>query len=102
MVRRGSVKRFFVYILASKKDGFLYTGLTSDLPKRIWEHKEGVAEGHTKSYSIKRLVYYEIHDTFEQAEILEKRIKRWRREWKDRLIEENNPEWNDLYSEICK
>nr|WP_041794312.1 GIY-YIG nuclease family protein [Micavibrio aeruginosavorus] len=96
------MKRFFVYILASKKDGFLYTGLTSDLPKRIWEHKEGVAEGHTKSYSIKRLVYYEIHDTFEQAEIREKRIKRWRREWKDRLIEENNPEWNDLYSEICK
>lgn len=96
------MKRFFVYILASKKNGFLYTGLTSDLPKRIWEHKEGVAEGHTKSYSIKRLVYYEIHDTFEQAEIREKRIKRWRREWKDRLIEENNPEWNDLYSEICK
>ena len=96
------MKRFFVYILASKKNGFLYTGLTSDLPKRIWEHKEGVAEGHTKSYSIKRLVYYEIHDTFEQAEIREKRIKRWRREWKDLLIQENNPEWNDLYSEICK
>ncbi|WP_041802920.1 GIY-YIG nuclease family protein [Micavibrio aeruginosavorus] len=96
------MKIFYVYILASKKDGFLYTGLTSDLPKRIWEHKEGVAEGHTKSYSIKRLVYYEIHDTFEQAEIREKRIKRWRREWKDRLVEERNPEWNDLYSEICK
>lgn len=96
------MKKFYVYILASKKGGFLYTGLTSDLPKRIWEHKEGVAEGHTKSYSIKRLVYYEIHDTFEQAEIREKRIKRWRREWKDRLVEERNPEWNDLYSEICK
>ena len=96
------MKRFYVYILASKKNGFLYIGLTSDLPKRIWEHREDVVDGHTKKYSIKRLVYYEIYDTFEPAEQREKKLKRWRREWKNALIESGNPDWNDLYKEICK
>lgn len=96
------MKKFCVYILASKKNGFLYTGLTSNLPKRVWEHREAVVDGHTKTYSIKRLVYYEVHDAFEAAEQREKAIKRWRRAWKDALIDESNPDWNDLYAEICK
>ncbi len=96
------MKRFYVYILASKKKGFLYIGLTSNLPKRVWEHKEGVADGHTKKYSIKRLVYFEVFDEFEPAERYEKKLKRWRRDWKEELIETKNPDWSDLYSEICK
>ena len=96
------MKQFYVYILANKKNGFLYIGLTSNLPKRIWEHKESVVDGHTKKYNIKRLVHYEIYDSFEPAEQREKKLKRWRREWKDKLIAEANPDWNDLYKEICK
>ena len=95
------MKRFYVYILANKKNGFLYVGVTSDLVKRIWQHKEGVAEGHTKKYSIKRLVYFEVFDEFEPAEQREKKLKRWRREWKDQLIESVNPEWNDLYHTVA-
>lgn len=96
------MKQFCVYILANKKNGFLYTGLTSNLQKRVWEHKEGVVEGHTKKYSIKRLVYFETHDNFESAEQREKRLKRWRRKWKDELIGTSNPDWNDLYYEITQ
>jgi len=91
------MKEFYVYILASKKHGFLYTGLTSDLIKRVWERKNEVIEGHTKKYSIKRLVYFERHDDFDQAVKREKQIKRWRRAWKDALIEKDNPDWRDLY-----
>lgn len=96
------MKRFYVYILANKKNGFIYIGMTSDLQKRVWEHKNAVVDGHTKKYSIKRLVYYEIFDTFEPAAEREKKLKRWRREWKDELIGSANPEWNELYDEICK
>lgn len=95
-------KRFYVYILASKKRGFLYTGLTSDLVKRVWEHKNSVVEGHTKKYSIKRLVYFEINENFESAQTKEKLLKRWRRSWKDELIEKENPDWNDLYKKISQ
>jgi putative endonuclease len=95
-------KKFYVYILASKKNGFLYIGLTSNLPKRISEHREGIYDGHTKTYSIKRLVYYEAHDTFEPAEQREKRLKRWHRPWKNELIEQTNPDWRDLYPVICQ
>ncbi|MCB9990846.1 MAG: GIY-YIG nuclease family protein [Rhodospirillales bacterium] len=96
------MKIFYVYILANKRNGFLYIGLTSDLPKRVWEHKNGVVKGHTQKYSIKRLVYYEVFDNFEAAEQREKRLKRWRRAWKDELIETTNPDWNDLYKEVVK
>ena len=96
------MKKFYVYILAHKKNGFLYTGLTSNLPKRIWEHKNGVAEGHTKTYNIKRLVYFEIFDDFENAAAREKKLKKWRRQWKIDLIETNNPEWGDLYEKILQ
>ena len=93
-------KNFFVYILASKKNGTLYTGVTSDLVKRIWQHKNNAVAGFTKKYKLKILVYYEIFNDAESAITREKRIKKWRRAWKLRLIEEKNPRWKDLYDEI--
>ena len=95
-------KRFYVYILASKRNGTLYTGVTSDLPKRVWEHKEDLIEGFTKKYNVKKLVHYEIYDDAESAITREKRIKKWRRKWKLKLIEEKNPQWKDLYEEILR
>ena len=93
-------KQFFVYILASKRNGTLYTGITSDLVKRVWQHKNNSVEGFTKKYNVKILVYYEIYNDAESAITREKRIKKWRRAWKLRLIEEKNPHWKDLYDEI--
>ena len=93
-------KQFFVYILASKRNGTLYTGITSDLVKRVWQHKNNSVEGFTKKYNVKILVYYEICNDAESAITREKRIKKWRRAWKLRLIEEKNPHWKDLYDEI--
>lgn len=90
-------KYFYVYILASDRNGTIYTGVTSNLPKRIWEHKEKFVEGFTKQYEIDKLVWYEQHENAEIAITREKRIKKWNREWKVRLIEEANPYWNDLY-----
>jgi putative endonuclease len=95
------MKQFYVYILANKKNGFLYVGMTSNLAKRIWEHREALVEGHTKTYSIKRLVYFEIFDDSENAAHRERKLKRWRREWKIALIEKENPDWNDLYKKIA-
>ena len=89
-----------VYILASKKNGTLYTGMTSDLLKRVYEHKEGLAEGFTKKYGVKLLVYYEIHENPDLAIKREKRIKKWNRAWKINLIEKDNPEWDDLYGDL--
>ena len=96
----GMNKQFFVYILASKRNGTLYTGITSDLVKRVWQHKNNSVEGFTKKYNVKILVYYEIYDDAENAIVREKRIKKWKRAWKLRLIEEKNPHWKDLYDEI--
>ena len=93
-------KQFYVYILASKRNGTLYTGVTSDLIQRVWQHKNNMVEGFTKKYNVKTLVYYEVHESAESALTREKRIKRWRRAWKLRLIEDNNPEWKDLYEQI--
>ncbi len=95
-------KRFYVYILASKKGGVLYTGITSDLPKRMYQHREGLSEGFSKKYFVKRLVYFEIYDDAETAIHREKCIKRWKRDWKIELIEKENPGWNDLYEMICQ
>ena len=92
-------KQFYVYILASQRNGTLYTGMTSDLVKRIWQHKNGEVEGFTKQYNVKTLVYYEIHQSAESAIVREKQIKKWRRKWKLRLIEKDNPYWKDLYKE---
>jgi putative endonuclease len=93
-------KQFYVYILASKRNGTLYTGVTSDLIQRVWQHKHDMVEGFTKKYGVKKLVYYEVHDNAESAVTREKRIKKWRRKWKLRLIEEKNPQWTDLHDEI--
>ncbi|STX93113.1 Excinuclease ABC C subunit domain-containing protein [Legionella londiniensis] len=88
--------QYFVYILASKAYGTLYTGITSNLVQRIYQHKKGLAEGFTKRYSVHRLVYYEIHSDVYEAIIREKHIKKWNRQWKINLIEQNNPQWLDL------
>jgi putative endonuclease len=87
----------FVYILASKKNGTLYTGVTSDLGQRVWQHKDEIFSGFTKKYGVKRLFWYREYDSIIEAIADEKRIKRWRREWKIKLIEEMNPDWNELY-----
>ena len=93
-------KSFCVYILASDRNGTLYVGVTSDLVKRVWQHREGQAEGFTKKYGVKDLVWYEMHDGAESAIAREKRLKSWRRAWKIELIEAMNPYWNDLYASI--
>ena len=94
------MKQPAVYILASKQNGTLYTGVTSDLTKRMWEHKSDLADGFTKKYVIHRLIYFELHEDMASAITREKQIKKWNRAWKIRLIEKTNPEWRDLYSNI--
>ncbi len=89
-----------VYILASQKNGTLYTGVTSNLLKRIWEHKSDAVEGFTQKYSVHTLVWYEIHETMASAIQREKSIKNWKRAWKIKLIEEANPHWQDLYPSL--
>jgi putative endonuclease len=102
-LRRGDdtgVKQPCVYILASRRNGTLYIGVTSDLPKRVWEHRSDVVEGFTKRYRVHTLVYYELHMTMEGAITREKQMKEWRRAWKLRLIEKANPDWRDLYEAL--
>ncbi len=89
-----------VYLLASKRNGTLYAGVTSNLVKRTWEHKQHVVEGFTKKYGVDRLVWYEVHETMESAITREKAIKNWKRAWKIKVIEAINPQWRDLYSDI--
>ena len=89
-----------VYMLASKRNGTLYIGVTSDLVRRVWQHKSGLAEGFAKERGAQRLVWYEIHPTMESAIVREKRMKGWHRSWKVRLIEETNYDWVDLYEQI--
>ncbi|WP_457671293.1 GIY-YIG nuclease family protein [Thiolapillus sp.] len=86
-----------VYILASKRNGTLYTGATSNLIKRVWEHKSNVVQGFTSKYGVHRLVWYELHEDMASAIQREKAIKHWKRAWKIRVIEEKNPQWRDLY-----
>ena len=86
-----------VYLMASRKNGTLYVGITSDLVKRVWEHKNDVVEGLTKRYRVHTLVWYEVHQAMESAICREKAIKEWKRTWKIELIEHVNPEWRDLY-----
>ena len=93
-------KSFCVYLLASRRNGTLYIGVTSNLTQRAWQHKEGLADGFTKEHGLKNLVWYEQHESADSAITREKQIKKWNREWKIRLIEESNPYWNDLYPEI--
>ncbi len=90
----------WVYIMTDRPNGTLYVGVTSDLARRVWEHREGVADGFTRRYGLKRLVYAERHDDIRAAIHREKRLKRWLRAWKVRLILENNPGWADLYDTL--
>jgi len=94
-------KQFYVYILTKRRNSTFYVGITSDLPKRIWEHKNEVADSFTKKHDIKMLVYYEVFDNAEYAIRREKRLKRWNRAWKMKVIEAMNPHWHDLYEDIC-
>ena len=88
-----------VYILANNPNGTLYIGVTSNLVQRVWQHKNDLVEGFTKRYGIHRLVWYEAHENMESAITREKMLKRWKRAWKIRLIQEANPKWSDLYDE---
>ena len=91
---------FYVYIVASGRNGTIYTGMTDELGRRIWEHKTKAIKGFTSRYGCDKLVWYETHETREAAFIRERRIKEWRRSWKIKLIEETNPTWRDLYDDL--
>jgi putative endonuclease len=93
-------RQYYVYLLASKRNGTLYIGVTSDLVKRVYEHKNNLVDGFTKEYHVHKLVYYEVTDDINGAIIREKQIKKWKRAWKIELIEKNNPDWRDLYAEL--
>ncbi|NQZ52644.1 MAG: GIY-YIG nuclease family protein [Piscirickettsiaceae bacterium] len=90
-----------VYILASKRNGTLYIGVTSNLIKRIWEHKNNVFGGFSQKYHVHNLVWYELHQEMASAISREKKLKKWRRQWKTELIEKENVNWRDLYQSIC-
>jgi len=90
----------WVYIVTNRPNGTLYIGVTSDLARRAWEHREGVAEGFTKRHGLKRLVYAERHEDIRDAIRREKRLKRWPRQWKINLIRQSNPDWRDLYRDL--
>ena len=94
------MKSFYVYIMASKRNGTLYTGVTNDIARRAYEHKMDINECFTKRYKVHILVYFEEYDSIEDAIWREKCIKRWKRNWKIKLIEEDNPNWIDLYDEL--
>ncbi|MFG0251866.1 MAG: GIY-YIG nuclease family protein [Phycisphaerales bacterium JB038] len=94
------MKQPAVYILASRRYGTLYVGVTSDLVKRIWEHRNGLVDGFTKEHGIQVLVYFELHSDMASAITREKQLKKWKRAWKIRLIGEKNPKWTDLYEAI--
>lgn len=94
------MKNYYVYIMANKKNGTLYTGVTNDLVRRVGEHKSGLGAEFTRRYEIERLVWYEQCTDVEAAIAAEKRFKRWRRAWKIDLIEQSNPDWRDLYGDL--
>lgn len=95
------MRAWFVYIMANKRNGTLYTGVTSDLPKRVWEHKSKTApNSFTTKYNLSQLVYFEPCQTYKEALPREKQIKKWQRKWKLELIEKMNPEWRDLYENL--
>ncbi len=94
------VKQPCVYILANKRNGTLYIGVTSNLVQSVWQHKQGLIEGFTKKYGLYILVYYELHQSMVFAITREKQLKKWNRDWKVRLIEESNSDWQDLWESI--
>lgn len=96
------MKNYYVYIMSSKKNGTLYTGITNNLIKRVYEHKNNLPQGFTSKYNVHKLVYFEQFEDINEAILREKRIKKWKRNWKIKLIEKDNPEWEDIYHEIIK
>ena len=94
------MKEYYVYILASKKNGTLYIGVTSHLQKRLYEHKHDLVKGFSKKYKVHKLVYFENTNNINEALLREKRMKKWKREWKIKLIEKDNPNWKDLYNDL--
>lgn len=94
-------KNFYVYILTNKMNGTLYVGVTSNLVKRVWEHKNEIAESFTKKHGLKTLVYFEVFNDPENAILREKKLKKWPRLYKTNIINNTNPDWNDLYEGIC-
>jgi putative endonuclease len=100
-VTQSLMKQPCIYILASKRNGTLYIGVTSDPAQRVYQHRTDAAEGFTRSYQVHRLVHYEMHDTMESAIVREKQLKKWNRKWKLGLIEKMNPEWRDLWPDIA-
>ena len=94
------MKQYYVYIQASKRNGTLYIGVTGDLVKRVYEHKQNDVEGFTKQYKVHNLVYYDTYGDVSEAILREKQMKKWNRQWKINLIEKHNPQWVDLYQEI--
>ena len=94
------MKQPFVYILASRRNGTLYIGVTSNLAERVWQHKSGMFDGFTKKYGVHTLVWHEAHATMESAIAREKALKKWNRAWKLKLIEKANPTWRDLYHDV--
>jgi putative endonuclease len=98
----GVMNRACVYILASKRNGTLYVGVTSDVARRVWEHRSGAVASFTRQYGVYLLVYAEFHETMPDAILREKQIKKWRRKWKLELIERDNCEWRDLYPDIMR
>ncbi len=96
------MKQFYVYILCNKRNGTLYTGVTSDLIKRVYQHRNDLVDGFTKEYGVHQLAWYEVHASSQAAIVREKQIKKWNRQWKLELIEKLNPEWKDLYLEVTQ
>ena len=94
------MRKSCVYMLASRRNGTLYIGATSNLEERVWQHKRGLVEGFTKRYGVHMLVWYEVHETMGSAVARERALKEWNRAWKLRLIEESNPKWEDLYDSL--
>jgi putative endonuclease len=97
----GAMKNYYVYILASRRDGAIYVGVTSDLVRRVYEHRSKAVPGFTSRFNITRFVWFEVYDDPLSAIAREKELKKWRRAWKTDLIVKANPDWNDLYEEIC-
>ncbi len=93
---------YFIYILTNKSNKVVYIGVTNNLRRRVFEHKEKLIPGFTKRYNIDKLIYYEYYQKIEEAILREKRLKKWKRSWKDDLINEMNPEWRDLYEDILQ
>ena len=92
--------QYFVYIMASRRNGTLYIGVTRDLSRRVYQHRHNSYDGFTQKYDVKNLVYYEAYDDIQKAMVREKQMKKWNRQWKMRLIDKYNPEWEDLYKDI--